>query len=398
LQLNDRRERWLVGLADLGLAAVGPLVGRRPNAGRTSAPSTILLLRLERVGDLLMTVDAIAAVRALAPDATIDLVVGEWNEALARLIPGVDRVETLNAGWLARGAGSRSFPSMARRAWAWRERGYDLAINFEGDIRSNVLIGLAGASRRVGFGMAGGGPALTDSVPFDPAIHTRSAALRLVERALDLPAGAAEASVAGTAAARLAIPGEARARAASLLAGLPGGRPVVAVHAGGGREIKQWNLDRFADVVNRLAASHAAAVVLSGDAGDRALVDAVKADLDPAVRCLDLVGRVDLVTLAAVLEKANLLITGDTGPMHLAAALDTPVIAVFGPSDPARWGPFSDSARVVRVSLPCSPCNRIRRPPERCRGHVPDCLAAVSAGAVYDAAAGALDGSAPGVD
>jgi ADP-heptose:LPS heptosyltransferase len=170
------------------------------------------------------------------------------------------------------------------------------------------------------------------------------------------------------------------------------------VHAGGGREIKQWNLDRFADVVNRLAASHAAAVVLSGDAGDRALVDAVKADLDPGVRCLDLVGRADLVTLAAVLEKVNLLITGDTGPMHLAAALDTPVIAVFGPSDPARWGPFSNRARVVRVSLPCSPCNRIRRPPERCRGHVPDCLAAVSAGAVYDAAVGALDGSAPGFD
>jgi lipopolysaccharide heptosyltransferase II len=398
LQINDRRERWLVGLADLGLAAVGPLVARRPNAGRAGAPTAILLLRLERVGDLLMTVDAIAAVRALAPDATVDLVVGEWNDAIARLIPGIDRVETLNAGWLARGAGSQSFPAMARRAWAWRERGYDLAINFEGDIRSNVLLGLSGASRRVGFGMAGGAPMLTDGVPFDPTVHTRSNALRLVDRAFELTPGSAEASAAETATARLAIPGEARATAASLLAGLPDGRPIVAVHAGGGREIKQWNLDRFAEVVNRLAASHAAAIVLSGNAGDRALVDAVKADMDRGVRCLDLVGRVDLVTLAAVLQKVNLLITGDTGPMHLAAALDTPLVAVFGPSDPARWGPFSKKARVVRVALPCSPCNRIRRPPERCRGHVPDCLAAVSAGAVYDAAVAALDGSTSGLD
>jgi lipopolysaccharide heptosyltransferase II len=398
LQLNDPRERWLVGLADLGLAVVGPMVARRTGVSGASAPSAVLLLRLERVGDLLMTVDAMAAVRALAPDAIIDLVVGEWNEAIGRLIPGIDRVETLNAGWLARDAGSQSFQTMARRAWAWRERAYDLAINFEGDIRSNVLLGLSGASRRVGFGMAGGGPLLTDCVPFDPAIHTRSNALRLVERAFSLAAGTADAAAARRGVRRLAVPAEARGRAEALLAGLPDGRPIVALHAGGGREIKQWNLDRFADVVNRLAASHAAAIVLSGNAGDRSLVDVMKADFAPGVQCLDLVGRVDLVTLAAVLEKVNLLITGDTGPMHLAAALDTPVVAVFGPSDPARWGPFSDRAQVVRVSLPCSPCNRIRRPPERCRGHVPDCLAAVSAGAVYDAAARALDAGAPGLD
>jgi ADP-heptose:LPS heptosyltransferase len=283
---------------------------------------------------------------------------------------------------------------MAGRAWGWRRRRYDLAINFEGDVRSNVLIGLSGARRRVGYGMAGGGAMLTDCVPFDPAVHTRSNALRLVERAFDLPAGSYGASRPARDAVRLAVPAEARARAADLLAGVAGAASIVVVHAGGGREIKQWNLDRFADVANRLAASHDAAIVLSGDAGDRALVDAVKADLAATVRCVDLTGRADLVTLAAVLAKANLLVTGDTGPMHLAAALDVPVVAVFGPSDPARWGPFSPRARVIRVSLPCSPCNRIRRPPERCRGHVPDCLAAVSADAVYDAAVGLLSADA----
>ncbi len=344
-----------------------------------------------------MTLDAIGAVRRLAPDSTIDLVVGEWNEAIARLIPGIERVETLNAGWLARGADGLSFPALARRAWGWRRRGYELAVNFEGDIRSNVLLGLSGARRRVGFGMAGGGPMLTDCVAFDPGIHTRSSALRLVERAFDLADGSQEGSRPRPGTARLSIPDEARARAASLLSGIAGTGPVVVLHAGGGREIKQWNLDRFAGVVNRLAATHEAAIVLSGSIDDRPLVDAVKADLQAGVRCLDLAGRVDLVTLAAVLERATLLVTGDTGPMHLAAALDVPVVAIFGPSDPARWGPFSERARVVRVQLPCSPCNRIRRPPARCLGHVPDCLAAVSAEAVYDAAAGALDGSAQGL-
>ncbi len=197
---------------------------------KTSRPDgrpAILLLRLERVGDLLMTLDAIGAVRRLAPDAAIDLVVGEWNEAIARLIPGIDRVETLSAGWLARGADGLSFPALARRAWGWRRRGYDLAINFEGDIRSNVLLGLSGARRRVGFGMAGGGPMLTDCVAFDPAIHTRSSALRLVERAFDLADGSQEGSRPRPGTARLSIPGEARARAASLLSGIAGTGPVV---------------------------------------------------------------------------------------------------------------------------------------------------------------------------
>lgn len=352
------------------------------------------MLRLERVGDLLMVLDAIASVRHAAPDAAIDLVVGEWNEAIAKLVPGVDRVETMNAGWLARGAASLSVADMAGRAWGWRRRRYDLAINFEGDIRSNVLLGLSGARRRVGFGMAGGGAMLTDIVPFDPTVHTRSNALRLVERAFDVPAGSYEACRPAEDAARLALPDEARARATELLADVADAGSIIVVHAGGGREIKQWNLDRFAEIANRLAASRSAAIVLSGDAGDRALVDAVKADLEPAVRCVDLAGRADLVTLAAVLTRANLLVTGDTGPMHLAAALDVPVVAVFGPSDPTRWGPFSPRARVVRVSLPCSPCNRIRRPPERCRGHIPDCLAAVSTDAVYDAAVGVLSADA----
>ena len=333
-----------------------------------------------------MTLDAIAAVRQAAADAAIDLVVGEWNAEIARLVPGIDRIEILNAGWLARDASGLSLTAMVRRAWSWRRRAYDVAINFEGDIRSNVLLGCSGARRRVGFGMAGGRAMLTDCVPFDPSVHTRSNALRLVERAFDRPAGSLESFGPAPPAARLALPADARTRAADLLAGLAGARPVVVVHAGGGREIKQWNLDRFAGVANRLAVSHGAAFVLSGDTGDRALVDAVEADLGPAVRWVDLAGRADLVTLAAVLTAADLLVTGDTGPMHLAATLDVPVVAVFGPSDPARWGPASERARVVRVSLPCSPCNRIRRPPERCRGHVPDCLAAISADAVYDAA------------
>jgi heptosyltransferase-3 len=126
--------------------------------------------------------------------------------------------------------------------------------------------------------------------------------------------------------------------------------------------------------------------VLTGSAEDRPIVDEIKTGLPQDVTVIDLVGQLDLVQLAAVLQRLQLVLSVDTGPMHLAAAVGTPVVGVFGPSDPSRWGPMGASAAAVWVDLPCSFCNRIRRPPDRCIGHIPDCLAGVTAEQVIDAA------------
>ncbi|MEP6593915.1 MAG: glycosyltransferase family 9 protein, partial [Acidobacteriota bacterium] len=151
--------------------------------------------------------------------------------------------------------------------------------------------------------------------------------------------------------------------------------------------------ERFAEVARRLAAT-GATIVLTGAPGDRPLVDAVRRTL-PDERVIDVAGAVDLLTLAAMLERLDVLITGDTGPMHLAVAVGTPVVAVFGPSDPARYAPRGASDCVVRVDLPCSPCNRIRLPPARCVGHTPDCLEQVSTDRVFAAAKAILQSRQP---
>ena len=91
-----------------------------------------------------------------------------------------------------------------------------------------------------------------------------------------------------------------------------------------------------------------------------------------------------------MLSRLSLFITPDTGPMHLAAALGTPLVALFGPSSPERWGPLSAKARIVRVDLPCSPCNRIRNPPARCQGGTPDCMDGIAVRRVIQEAAGLL--------
>jgi ADP-heptose:LPS heptosyltransferase len=163
-------------------------------------------------------------------------------------------------------------------------------------------------------------------------------------------------------------------------------RPLVGLHASGGREIKQWQPARFGQAAGRVAQQIDARVVLTGAPGDRTLVEAARAALPPSVDVVDLADGVDLMTLAAVLQQLTIYVTGDTGPMHLAAAMGTPVVAVFGLSDPRRYAPLSPHRRIVRIDLPCSPCNRVRLPPARCQGHVPDCLEGIEAEMVYRAA------------
>ncbi len=385
LQIPDAGERALVRTADAALTIASTIARpfiRRP---APAEPRRILLLRLERIGDLVMALEAIRDVRTLAPAAQIDLAVGSWNAPLAREIPSVDRVETLDARWLAREGEGLGMGALLRTAWSWRPRRYDLAINFEPDVRSNLVAASAGAARTAGWGSGGGGPVLDLALDYDPAAHTTANARRLVQ------------SVFGrtpqeSARPLLTIPDAAAAAAAALLR--PGlGRPLVGVHVSGGRAIKQWDPERFADVAARLADARGAAIVATGGPGDRALVSGLQSALAPRL-VIDASAADGLLVSAAILAQLDVLVTGDTGPMHLASAVGTPVVAVFGPSAPARYATSGSFDRVVRIDLPCSPCNRIRRPPERCVGHTPDCLAGIASDAVFAAATAVLDAAA----
>ena len=460
LRIYDRRERRLVAAADALLAPLA--LARRFRRAAAEPPARVLCFRIERIGDLLMTLPALAALRAALPGASIDLAVGSWNRDVAMAIPGIDRIETLDAAWLARPSGDgRSglgLVALARRTAAWRGRRYDLAINFEPDIRTNLAMAAAGARRTAGFSSGGGGALLDVALDYDPASHTADNALRLVEAAVgdlppeggnyrpdsqdlpreggnyrrdsqdvppeggnyrpdsqdvppeggsyrpdsqDLPPEGGGRSTDPVASAfrrnsldprksLLQIPDAARAEAASLLRRFEGSLR-IGMHVSGGRAIKQWPETRFRDVAAALVRDRGAAIVLTGTPGERAQTAIVREAL-PADRVLDLSGGADLLTVAAVLQQLDLVVTGDTGPMHLAHAVGTPIVAVFGPSDPARYAPRGPRDRVVRIDLPCSPCNRIRLPPARCVGHTPDCLAGIDTASVLAAIDETLDG------
>ncbi len=394
LQIANPWERRAAAAADAGLRAVAWL---RPRRARQSGeePGRILVFRLERIGDLMMSLPALHALRARAPRARIDLAVGSWNLPLARQIAGVDSVETMDASWLAREARGPGWLALVRQVRAWRVRRYDLALNLEGDIRSNILMGLVGAGRTAGFGMAGGGPLLDECAAFDPRSHTAVNGVRLVSAAFGagrgtLPQAEGRDVAAALPRALLAIPPSAAAEADRLLAGAGGRRPLVGLQVGAGRAIKEWPVARIAEVGAWAAREAGATLVLTGASSDRAAADELRQSLPSSAAVIDLVGAAALLPLAAVLSRLTLFITPDTGPMHLAAVVGAPLVAVFGPTSPDRWGPLSRDCRIVRIDLPCSPCNRVRNPPARCQGHTPDCLSGITAQQVIAAAADLL--------
>jgi lipopolysaccharide heptosyltransferase II len=386
-RIADPLERIAVGGVDVFGRAAAALVGR-PSAAEVPAGEVreILVLRLDRIGDLLMSLPALAELRSAFPRARIRLAVGAWSAPVARRAP-VDDVLVWSAPWVGRREeGADSIPALFRRARALRREALDLALDLQGDVRASLLLALTGARVRVGYANTGGDWLLTRVVPLDETVswveQNRRAVAVAAGRAGDLPGALPRVPL---------VTAEERAAARQTLAeaGLAGG-PLVGLHPSGGRAVKQWPVDRWLEVARRLQAEAGAHIVLTGSGADRELTRRIAADLSGPVA--DFAGRLDLLRTLAVIASLDLYLSPDTGPMHMAAAVGTPSVSVFGPSDPVRY--FSGGAGtpgtrhvVVRADLWCAPCNLIRRPPEECLGaEGPECLRAVSVERVHAAA------------
>ena len=380
-RVYDPGERWLLRAADLGgrlafacLRAAGLAAGA-PAAG-PGDPREVLVLRLDRMGDVLMSLPALATLRAALPRARIRLAVGRWSEEIARSAP-VDEVLVWSAPWAARpGEAADTLRGLWRRARALRAFRLDLALDLQGDLRSALLLAATAARRRVGYANTGGAYLLTDVVPLDETVswvEQNQAAVALAAHAAS-PAPAIDPLGGDRQAARRILEGLG-------LAALR--RPLVGVHPGGGRAVKQWDPARWGALAARLEREFGATIVLTGSEADRPLAAAVTQKL--AGSPVDLIGRLGVRETMAVIAGLDLFLSPDTGTMHMACAVGTPSVTVFGPSDPVRYFSGRGPRHVVaRADLWCSPCNLIRKPPAECSGtEPPECLRLVSVDEVH---------------
>jgi len=236
-----------------------------------------------------------------------------------------------------------------------RVRPFDLVLDLQGLLKSAVWVALARSPRKVGHDRTREFSylALTERAPpFDPEAHA-------VRRYLNL----AHYLGAPPAPARFRLGLDAAVDLAALLPG-KAGRPLAVLHPGARWPSKLWPPSSWARLAEWLSRDRGFQVAVTGSAADRELVAAIVGQSQAPI--LNLAGATSLAQLAAILRKTRLAVTADTGAMHLAAALGTPVVALFGPTAPWRTGPFGPGHQVVRLDLPCSPCFQRRCPEPRC--------------------------------
>ena len=313
------------------------------------ASECILLVQLADIGDLVLTTPAIAALREAHPQAQIDLL------ASARALPLVpdDLVDRLIPFVRGPGSASREFftwPNL-RTLVALRKRQYDTLIVFHhfslraGVFKFWLLAKASGAGTIIGLKNQNIG-FLTNWVE-DGGFGARHQA----QYWLDL--------VALLGACGKPRPAMVKRKAMPRLAAAKGDKPRVVMHTGSGgySQARRWSPEGFATVANELQQEHGAEIVLVGQPEDDARLVATRLISKP----INLVGATSLPQLADVIAGADLFIGADSGVMHIAAATGTPVVSLFGPSNPAAWRPWTAgaSAAVLSSGVECSPCSYV---------------------------------------
>ncbi len=315
-------------------------------AERTPQTMQRILVRMVNwVGDAVLTLPALQALDRQFPQTEIVVLAKPWVAGLFAGQPAVDRVIEY-----------RPEAGRAGMMWRWRlarqltSEGFDLAVVLPNSLEAALVPWLAGIPRRVGRRTDGRGWLLTDRIPREG----RSGGRHQVQGYLDV---VRRLGADGPALPLLTVTVEAREAAGRLLAahGIAPEKPLVAVNPGsiyGGA--KRWPADRFAAAVDALTDAWGATAVLVGAARETSILKDVAQKMRR--RGVLLGGATTLSTLVGVLARARLLLSNDTGAMHVAAAAGTPVVAVFGPTDAEATGPLGPRCRVVRQLVPCSPC------------------------------------------
>jgi lipopolysaccharide heptosyltransferase II len=326
---------------------------RRPFVRRAwHNPRSIVIIKPCCVGDLIMTTPLLEVIQRHYPDAHITYVAGNWSKVIAEHHPAVH--EVLDCGTVGI-SGRYRLSDYMKFAWQLRQHHFDLAFVLDRSPMLTLLPWLANVPRRVGPDSLGRGFSLTDRVPVSTS---RTQLQHQVDIYLDL-ARALRLSIDHP---RMRfVPTEAERRDIQ-----PVQQTRVAVFPGGGSNpgmqltAKRWSLDGYREIVRRLVQDLHMQVLLIGGKEDFELNESLLAPLDvPAGSVLNLAGQTQFGETAAYLESCALFIGNDSSPMHLAAAVGTPVIAIFGPTSPEEYGPYppDDPAHIVIWRHPTSqPC------------------------------------------
>ncbi len=335
----------------------------------------ILIVKLSAIGDVVHTLPALAALRTLYPEAHITWVIEEAASDLIKDHPLLNRVlVSRRKTWLSHPWSRQTRDEVRTFLSHLRDRPYALVIDFHGLFKSAVLSVASGGKRRLGYASLQelSGLFYTERIPEDMEKHA-------IDRYLDFIRylGMEDPPVTFT----IPAPPEVKERAQVLLSALGITGDFVAMNPVALWPTKLWSEEKFAHLADGLISRFHLPVVFTGGKNEATYIARIMGHMtQPAV---ELAGRTSLRELAEIYRHARLVITTDSGPMHIAAAVGTPTLALFGPTDPRRTGPYGPAHRVIRLDLACSPCFR-----KTCRERT--CMENIHPRAVFTAACALL--------
>lgn len=310
------------------------------------SPARVLVIKPCCLGDVLLTTPLVAQLRISFPDAQITYAVGRWSRPMVASNPHIDATLPVPERWTP--GATLAFVR------ALRAGKYDAVFVPERTPLLTLLVWLAAIPRRVGLDSRGRGFAYTHRAPVPPFVVHEADLYSSLATAAGLPPPPRRLFFAPDTTGHTA--------AAELLAELDDGTgPLIVLHPGGGQNPgmtlhrKRWFPERWAVVADTLIAEQGARVLVVGGPGD----EAAAAELERSMRyqpVATLVRRWDWSTLAALIQSSALFLGHDTGMMHLAAAVGTPTLAIFGPSDPQMYGPYGAHGRAIWHPTHWSPC------------------------------------------
>lgn len=333
----------------------------------------LLCVRLDGLGDVLMTTPATRAFRDSLPGCRITLLTSPAGAAAAQFIPEIHEVIEFEAPWMKAAAG-RPTPD---RSIAGQLEGFDAAAIFtvysQNPLPAAYLCYLAGIPLRLAHCRENPYQLLTNWVP-DP--EPESKIRHEVRRQLDLAAAVG----CRTLDTRLSfsVPPSALATVRALLREAGDARPLIVVHPGASAASRRYPAASFARAIDLLADHTSCSVVFTGDAAEAALVESVRSGMSHPSHSF--AGKLGLAELGALIAQADLLVTNNTGPAHVAAALGTPVVDLYALTNPQHT-PWQVRSRVLFHDVPCRNCYKSVCP----QGHH-DCLRRVAPEAVAAAA------------
>jgi heptosyltransferase-1 len=313
----------------------------------------ILIVKLSAIGDVVQALPALEAIKRTYPTGEITWVV---EEAAAGILDGHPLVHRLlisrRKSWIRMLKNPLTFFTGMKRIVVFlhelRSTHYDIAIDFQGLLKSGILIGLARAHRKIGFDRTREFSYLflnEKLPPYDKEKHA-------LERYLDVARylGAVNPSTTCV----LPMGREASVMQQRIKGVRQDMRPLIVINPVARWRTKLWPERKFAELADRLIQERKAVVIFTGNSDDRTVIKRIAAMMKQKAE--NWAGETTLKELAALASFSDLFITTDTGPMHLAAAAGAKVLALFGPTAPWRTGPHGESHIVVRKGLQCSPC------------------------------------------